>query len=82
MNVAAMCSVVPVNINWAWFACAVTVAYGIGGAWYSVVCSKEWMRVFKVDMPEKITKGAMARTFLLQFAVCNDRLDLEKILNS
>ena len=57
------------NINWCWFAAAVIVTFAIGALWYSVLFAKTWIRVFKVEMPKKVSTGSMIRTFALQFVV-------------
>ena len=56
------------GINWWWFAVAVIVAFGVGAVWYSVLFSKAWVRVFKVEMGE-VTTGSFLRTMSLQLAV-------------
>jgi hypothetical protein len=57
------------HINWWWFSAAVVVTFIIGAAWFSVLFSKTWVRIFKVEMPEKTTAGLMFRTLALQFVV-------------
>lgn len=54
------------QINWLWYAVAVVVVFGVGGAWYSALFSKTWIRIFKVEIPEKTPAGSMARIFGLQ----------------
>jgi hypothetical protein len=57
------------NIQWMWFAIAVVVTFIVGAIWYSFLFPKTWMRVFKVEMPEEVTKLSMVRTMLLQLIV-------------
>ena len=57
------------NIQWIWFAIAVIITFFIGAIWYSLLFPKTWMRVFKVEMPEKVTKLSMIRTMGLQLIV-------------
>lgn len=55
------------DIHWIWFVVAVVLAFAIGAVWYSVLFSKAWIRVFKVEMPEKITTSSFVRTMSIQF---------------
>jgi hypothetical protein len=57
------------NINWMWFSVAVIVTFAIGAVWFSALFSKNWVRIFKVEMPEKPTPALMIRTLVLQFVV-------------
>jgi len=57
------------NIQWIWFTIAVIITFAIGAIWYSFLFPKTWMRVFKVEMPDKITKFSIVRTMLLQLIV-------------
>jgi len=57
------------NIQWIWFAIAVVITFAIGAIWYSFLFPKTWMRVFKVEMPDKVTTLSMVRTMGLQFIV-------------
>jgi hypothetical protein len=61
-------------INWIWFAVAVIVAYGIGAVWFGALFSKQWQKVFKVEMEEptaasfiKTMGGQLLVTLLLCF---------------
>jgi hypothetical protein len=55
------------SVNWIWFIVAVIATFIIGGIWYSALFAKTWIRVFKVEMPEKITTSSFIRTISLQF---------------
>jgi hypothetical protein len=55
------------NINWIWFAVAVIVTFGVGAVWHSLLFAKAWIRVFKVEMPEKVTTSSFIRTMSVQF---------------
>lgn len=55
------------GIDWLWYAVAVVTAFAVGGLWYSALFSKMWIRVFKVDMPGKVTVWMMLRSMLIQF---------------
>jgi len=57
------------NINWLWYAVAVIVTFAIGGLWYSALFPKTWVRIFKVEMPEKVSTASIIRTMSLQFVV-------------
>jgi len=54
------------NIQWIWFLIAVVINFAIGAIWYSFLFPKTWMRVFKVEMPNKVTKLSMARIMSIQ----------------
>jgi len=58
------------NINWMWFAVAVVSVFALGAIWYSLLFTKMWISVFKIDMPEKPTTGLLLRTFVMQLIVC------------
>ncbi|MCL2328125.1 MAG: DUF1761 domain-containing protein [Bacteroidetes bacterium] len=63
-----LCSIVShyaAEINWWWFAAATIVSFAIGGVWYSLLFSKAWIRVFKVEM-EGVTTASVVRTMLFQ----------------
>jgi hypothetical protein len=55
------------NINWIWFVVAVTVTFGVGAVWHSALFANAWIRVFKVEMPEKVTTSSFIRTMSVQF---------------
>ncbi len=57
------------SIHWIWFVVATLVAYGAGAIWYSFLFSKTWMRVFKVEMPEKPNTSNTVITMLMQLLV-------------
>jgi hypothetical protein len=60
MNVDALGQAIS-EIKWLWFAIAAIIAYGIGAIWYSLLFSKAWVRVFKVEMGQ-VTTGSFIRT--------------------
>ncbi len=57
------------QINWLWYVIAVVVAFVVGALWYSSLFAKAWVRVFKVEMPEKMQSGNMIFTMLMQLLV-------------
>ena len=57
------------NIQWIWLAVAVIVTFAIGAIWYSYLFPKTWVRVFKVEMPEKVTTLSMVKTMSMQLIV-------------
>ncbi len=54
------------HINWLWFVVAIAAAYAVGAIWYSFLFSKTWMRIFKVEIPEKVDKTNMIITMFIQ----------------
>ncbi len=54
------------HVNWLWYIISVIVAFAVGALWYSVLFSKAWMRVFKVEIPEKIQSSNTCITMLTQ----------------
>lgn len=57
------------QINWLWYAVSVIVAYAAGALWFSFLFAKTWMRVFKVEMPEKGASTGAVPTMLIQLVV-------------
>ncbi|MDR1698694.1 MAG: hypothetical protein LBR75_02565 [Prevotellaceae bacterium] len=57
------------GINWCWYAVAIVVVFAVGGLWFSVFFKKTWVRVFKVEMPEKRSTANMVRTMGMQFLI-------------
>ncbi len=55
------------QIDWIWYIAALILVFGVGALWYSVFFPKAWMRVFKVEMGDKISKSNMIFTMFLQF---------------
>lgn len=53
------------DINF-WYIVAVVVVFGVGAVWYSLLFSKAWMRVFKVEMPADVKPGDAAFTMIMQ----------------
>ncbi len=54
------------DINWVWFLVSVVITFGIGAIWYSLLFSKAWIQVFKVEMSEKPSMSSFISTMLLQ----------------
>ena len=54
-------------VNWLWLAAATAVSFSIGAVWYSVLFSKAWIKIFKVEMGE-VNTASIVRTMGLQFA--------------
>ncbi len=54
------------GINWMWYAIAVVVAFMAGAIWHTFLFAKTWIRVFKVDIPEKTNTADVVVTMLMQ----------------
>ncbi len=63
------------GINWLWYGVAVIVAFAAGAVWHTFLFAKTWMRVFKVDIPEKPDTANMVITMLMQ-VLCTALLGL------
>lgn len=57
------------QINWLWYAIAVVVVYAAGALWHSILFGKAWIRVFKVEMPEKGQPTGAVFTMSMQLLV-------------
>lgn len=57
------------DVNWLWFIAALLVAFGLGGVWYSLFFKNAWIRVFKIEMAQKVPVGNFIRVMGIQFAV-------------
>ncbi len=57
------------EINWLWYFVSVIVAYGAGAIWFSFLFQKAWIRVFKIDMPEKNEPTGAVLTMSIQLLV-------------
>jgi hypothetical protein len=66
MNVFSLSEIIS-TVNWFSFLTATLVVFGIGAIWFSVLFTKTWIRIFRIEMSEKITTGSFIRTMLLQF---------------
>ncbi len=62
----SFCANVCGQINWLMYMIAVVAVYAVGAVWYSFLFSKAWMKVFKIDMPEKPSAGNMVATMFFQ----------------
>lgn len=69
METCSLLSDIFCQINWLWFIISVIIAYAVGALWYSVLFSKTWMRIFKIEMPEKPQTSNMVVTMLMQLVV-------------
>lgn len=54
------------QINWLWYGVSVALVYAIGALWYSVLFTKVWMRVFKIEMPQSVEKSSVLFTMFFQ----------------
>lgn len=56
------------QINWLWYVVAILAAWLLGALWYSVLFPKAWVRVFKIEMPDKRSPANMFVTMFGQLA--------------
>ncbi len=54
------------QINWLWYVVAIVAAYLLGALWYSVIFPKTWVRIFKIEMPDKRSPANMFVTMFGQ----------------
>lgn len=57
------------QINWLWYIISVIVIFVLGAIWYSLLFKKNWIRVFKIDIPEKEETLGTLFTMSIQFIV-------------
>ena len=57
------------EINWLWFAISVIVAYAAGAVWFTFIFKNAWIRVFKIEMPEKVKPVGAILTMTIQLFV-------------
>lgn len=54
------------QIDWLWYVVAILAAYLLGALWYSVLFPKAWIRVFKIEIPDKPSSANMFVTMFAQ----------------
>ncbi len=54
------------QVNWLWYVVAVLAVYVLGALWYSVLFPKAWVRIFKIEMPDKRNPANMFLTMFGQ----------------
>ena len=65
MNICGLFS----GINWWCYAAAAVLTFAFAALWYSVLFAKTRARVFKEDIPEKMSVALALRTMGMQFAI-------------
>lgn len=66
MSDCSMCCMWCSGINWLWYAVSVIVVFGVGAIWYSMLFVKQWIRVYKIEMPAEGEKVNPLPSMLMQ----------------